>query len=157
MPSIHIIYASTSGNTEHVIDILQEHLQGSYPDYTVTAQRAEEAREEDLLQPDVLVLASGTWNYDSVEGYLNVHMRDLLEKRVKNIDLLGKPIAFISLGDDRYYYTGRATERFMQFAMHHNAVSCCMPLIIINDPYGQEEKVVQWAEKLMTCFVPKKS
>jgi len=149
MPSLHIIYASTSGNTEHVVDTLIRDLAEKHANFTVTSQRAEEATEEDLLSPDVLILASGTWNFDAVEGYLNMHMRELLEKRVKDIDLGGKPIAFISLGDDRYYYTGRATERFIQFAMAHNAKSCCMPLIIINDPYGQEEKVTQWTEKLV--------
>ena len=152
MPSLHIIYASTSGNTEHVVETLMGYLAEKHPDYEVSSQRAEEAQEADLLKPDVLLLASGTWNHDAVEGYLNMHMRELLEKRVKDIDLGGKPIAFISLGDDRYYYTGRATERFMQFAMGHNAKSCCMPLILINDPFGQEEKVEKWAEKLMQCF-----
>ncbi|MDP6561356.1 MAG: flavodoxin domain-containing protein [Candidatus Peribacteraceae bacterium] len=152
MPSLHIIYASTSGNTQHVVDTLIEHLAQSHKEMEVTAQRAEEAQPEDLTKSDVLVLASGTWNYDGVEGYLNMHMRELLEKRAKDTDLAGCPIAFISLGDDRYYYTGRATERFMQFAMEHNGKSCCMPLIIINDPYGQEEKVTTWCDKLMECF-----
>ncbi len=152
MKSIHIIYASTSGNTEHVVETLTSFMGEKYPDFILTMQRAEEAKEEDLLKPDVLVLASGTWNYDAVEGYLNMHMRELLEKKVKDIDLQGKPIAFISLGDDRYYYTGRATERFMQFAMGHNAKSCCMPLILINDPFGQEEKVEKWAEKFVTAL-----
>lgn len=149
MKSIHIIYASTSGNTEHVVDTLMADLAAKYSNFTVTSQRAEEVKEEDVLGPDVLIMASGTWNYDAVEGYLNMHMRELLEKRIKDIDLGGKPIAFISLGDDRYYYTGRATERFIQFAMAHNAKQCTMPLIIINDPYGQEEKVTQWTEKLV--------
>ena len=157
MSSLHIISASSSGNTDHVVDTLVAHLKEKYPEHSVTVQRAEKATEKDFLEPDVLVLASGTWNYDAVEGYLNMHMRELLEKRVKDIDLGGKPIAFISLGDDRYYYTGRATERFMQFAMQHNAKSCCMPLIIINDPYGQEEKVITWTEKLLSCFTPKES
>lgn len=152
MPSLHIIFASTSGNTEHVVDTLVEHLGNTQPELTVTTQRAEEAEPDDLKKGDVLLLASSTWNYDAVEGYLNMHMREFLEKRCKDADLAGTPVALIILGDDRYYYTGRGTERFMQFLMSHNGKSCTMPLLMINDPYGQEDKVAAWCDKLMQCF-----
>lgn len=156
MPSLHTIFASTSGNTEHVVDTLLGHIAQTYPEFELSRQRAEEANAEDLQKGDVLLLASSTWNYDAVEGYLNMHMRELLEKRCKDVDLSGRPVALIILGDDRYYYTGRGTERFMQFLMSHNGKSCTMPLLIINDPYGQEEKIREWSEKLMTCFATDK-
>jgi flavodoxin len=152
MPSLHIISASTSGNTDYVVDTLKQHLSDAQSDLTVTVQRAEEAKQEDMERGDVLLLASSTWNYDGVEGYLNMHMREFLEKRAKDADLSGKPVALIVLGDDRYYYTGRGTERFMQYLMSNNGKSCTMPLIIINDPYGQEEKIREWSNKLMSCF-----
>lgn len=152
MPSLHIIYASTSGNTQHVVETLKEHLSSTQKDIEVSVQRAEEAQADDINKGDVLLLASSTWNYDAVEGYLNMHMREFLEKRAKDADLAGKPVGLIILGDDRYYYTGRGTERFMQYLMSHNGKSCTMPLIIINDPYGQEEKIREWSKKLMGCF-----
>jgi flavodoxin len=154
MSSLHIICASTSGNTDYVVDTLKEHLSNAQKDLTITVQRAEEAEAADMERGDVLLLASSTWNYDAVEGYLNMHMREFLDKRAKDADLSGKPVALIILGDDRYYYTGRGTERFMQYLMGHNGKSCTMPLIIINEPYGQEEKIKEWADKLMTCFTP---
>lgn len=152
MPSLHIIFASTSGNTEYVVDTLIEHLGSTQKDLDVSKQRVEEATPDDLQKGDVLLLASSTWNYDAVEGYLNMHMREFLEKRCKDADLGGRGVALIILGDDRYYYTGRGTERFMQFLMGHNGKSCTMPLLIINEPFGQEEKIIEWSEKLMTCF-----
>lgn len=152
MASLHIIFASTSGNTEYVVSTLKEHLHAVQPKLEVTVQRAEEAQAEDLKKGDVLLLASATWNYDAVEGYLNMHMRELLDKRCKDLDIEGRKVAMITLGDDRYYYTGRATERFMQFLMQKKAKSCTMPLLIINEPYGQEEKITKWADKLMDCF-----
>ncbi len=152
MPSMHIIFASTSGNTEFVVDTLMADLKAKQPDMEVTKQRAEEAQAEDLQKGDVLLLASSTWNYDAVEGYLNMHMRELLEKRSGDVDLAGRPVALIILGDDRYYYTGRGTERFMQFLMSHNGKSCTMPLIVINEPFDQEEKIREWTDKLLTCF-----
>ena len=152
MSSLHIIFASTSGNTEYVVDTLIDHLHKTQNNLTITKQRAEEAQAEDLERSDVLLLASSTWNYDAVEGYLNMHMRELLEKRANAIDLQDRPVALIILGDDRYYYTGRGTERFMQFLMEHNGKSCTMPLLIINEPFGQEEKIIAWSEKLMDCL-----
>lgn len=152
MPSLHIIFASTSGNTEYVVDTLIDQLNKAQPDLEVTKQRAEKAQADDLKKGDVLLLASATWNYDAAEGYLNTHMREFLHKRCKDIDIEGRKVALIALGDDRYYYTGRATERFMQFLMQKKAKSCTMPLLIINEPYGQEEKITKWADKLMECF-----
>jgi len=135
-----------------VVDTLIDHLSSTQKGLEVTKQRAEEAGPEDMKKGDVLLLASSTWNYDGVEGYLNMHMRELLEKRAKDADLTGRPVALIILGDDRYYYTGRGTERFMEYLMSHNGKSCTMPLIIVNEPYDQEDKVREWSDKLMTCF-----
>lgn len=152
MASIHIIFASTSGNTEHVVETVVEHISQNHADIEVSTQRVEEAEPQDLLRGDLVVLASSTWNYDGVEGYLNMYMREFLEKRAKDADLNGRGVGLIILGDDRYYYTGRGTERFMQYLMGHNGKSCTMPLLIINEPFGQEEKIVEWAEKLVASI-----
>lgn len=145
MPIINVIYASTSGHTKHVIDILSDKI--SNIEYRIT--KAEEATSEDLLEGNVLILACGTWNLDGVEGHLNPHMNDLLNKRCKDIDLGGKNVAIIALGDDRYYYTGRATEHLMQFVLKHNGKPLGAPLLIINEPYGQEDKITKWADNLV--------
>tara|TARA_Y100000310_G_C20577776_1_gene761336 strand:+ start:40 stop:540 length:501 start_codon:yes stop_codon:yes gene_type:complete len=144
--SLHIIYASTSGHTEHVVGVLAAFLKEKGVE--VEVQRAEHASGEDLLRGDVLLLASATWNLDALEGHLNTHMHALLNKRAKDTDLDGKPVALISLGDDRYFYTCRATEHFMQYFMKHDGKPCCPPLLVVNEPYGQEEKVEKWGEKL---------
>jgi flavodoxin I len=147
MQSLHIIYASTSGHTEYVISVLGEFLKEKGVELSV--QKAEEAVGEDLLKGDVLILACATWNLDALEGHLNPHMYALLNKRAQDIDLAGKPVALISLGDDRYFYTCRATERFMQYFMSHNGKPCCPPFLVVNEPYGQEEKVEKWGAKLL--------
>jgi flavodoxin len=76
-------------------------------------------------------------------------MHRLLFERAKSIDLTGKHIAFISLGDDRYYFTTRCTERFMKFLKEAKGKMFLIPLIIVNEPYGQEERVAKWGEKLL--------
>ena len=149
--SIQIIYASSSGHTEYVIDSLVDFLNEN-SDLSVEVKRAEEAGPDDLTKGDVLILACGTWNTGGVEGQLNMHMDALLKERAKEVDLAKKPCAIIALGDDRYYYTGRATEHLMQFVIQHDGVTPFTPLLIINEPYGQEEKIQKWGEKFLEAL-----
>lgn len=150
VPSLTIVYASTSGHTEHVVDTLAAMLRERAPEISLTLRRAEQARPEDLTAGDVLVLASGTWNTSGTEGQLNPHMRAFLLDRAAEVDLAGKPCAVISLGDSRYRYTCRATEHLMQFILQHGGKNCCPPLAIVNEPWGQEERIGKWGEKLLT-------
>ncbi len=147
--SIHIIYASTSGNTEYVVDTLIAYLRRILPDIAIERQRAEGAHPKDLLRGDLLILGSGTWNTGGTEGQLNMHMHALLNNRAKNLDLGGKPVTFISLGDDRYYFRTRCTEHFLRFQREHNGTLFVPPLILVNEPYGQEERIHQWTDKLL--------
>lgn len=147
--SLHIIYASTSGNTEYVVDELMNCISKHKPELSVERQRAELAHPKDLLRGDVIILGSGTWNMDGVEGQLNMHMHELLHDRAKDLDLQGKPITFISLGDERYYFRTRCTEHFLRFQRQHNGTLFIPPLVIVNEPYGQEERIHQWTEKLL--------
>ncbi|MFA7681971.1 MAG: flavodoxin domain-containing protein [Candidatus Peribacteraceae bacterium] len=153
MSSLSIIYATSTGHTEHVIETLQKHLAEKSPSLVLHVQRAETAGPEDLLAGDVLLLACGTWNTGGSEGQLHIHMDALLNSRAKDIDLQEKPCAIIALGDDRYYYSCRATEHLMQFVLRHNGRPLSTPLLIVNEPYGQEEKIQKWGEKLFVSFL----
>lgn len=148
-PSIGIIFASGSGHTEYVVDELRTSLPSTA---SVSVVRAELAQPKDLLAPDVLILGSGTWNTGGQEGQLHPYMDDLLRKRAADIDLGGKRMAFISLGDNRYYFTTRCTEHFMHFLKTHNGTQLLPPLILLNEPYGQEEKVARWAKKMIALL-----
>jgi len=150
MSSLRIIYASTSGHTEYVVECLAKELQALRADLGVVVTRVEKARPEDLTSADFLVLASGTWNTGGVEGQLNPHMHDYLKGKAKEVDLDGRHVALIALGDDRYYYTCRAGEHLRQYVMTHGGEVWPNVLMIVNDPYGQEAKVAAWAKK----FVP---
>ncbi len=151
-PSLHIIYASTSGHTEYVVDELMAYLGRQVADITIERQRAELAKAEDLLRGDVLILGSGTWNFQGAEGQLNMYMHQLLFERAAGVDLTGKLVTLISLGDDRYYYTTRCTEHFMRFLKLSHAKMFLIPLIVVNEPYGQEERIQRWGEKLIAAM-----
>ena len=142
MASLHIIYASTSGHTEHVVDTLIALLAAK--GVKIAKQRAEESAPEDLLKGDVLLLASGTWNTGGIEGQLNPHMHDFLKIRAKDIDLKEKSVAVIALGDARYRYTAKADEHLKEFVEKHHGKILGEPLKIVNEPFGQEEAVRAW-------------
>ena len=148
VPSIHIFYASTSGHTEYVTQLLEEQLHNE-KSLTVRRIRAEVARPEDLIGSDILILASGTWNTGGIEGQLNPHMHEFLLGRAKDMDLQGKKVAIIALGDDRYFYTCRAGEHLRQFVQTHGGCVLEPPLLIVNEPYGQEEQVRKWGSALL--------
>lgn len=146
--SLTMIYATTTGHTEYVIDTLQSFLKEKEPGMSVTAKRAEEATADDCTKADLLLLASGTWNTGGREGQLNPHMGLFLGKRAKDVDLAGKECLIVSLGDARYRETARATEHLGKFIRDHKGKILPPPLVIINDPEGQEEQIKKWGEKL---------
>lgn len=140
--SIQIIFASTSGHTEYVIDQAIQSLVAA--GVTVEKKRAELAQPEDLLKGDILLLASGSWNTGGAEGQLNPYMHDLLKKRAADIDLGGKKVLLVGLGDERYRYLVGAMTHLEEFVKTHNGVVVEPVLKIVNEPYGQEQKVEQW-------------
>lgn len=151
MPSLHIIYASTSGHTAFVIETLAAWLKQHSSSVTVSSVRAELAQSEDFLKGDVLMLASSTWNTGGPEGQLNPHMFALLE-RAATVDLKGKKVAVIGLGDDRYRYTAKAADHLIEFVRAHHGEVIEPVLRIINEPYTQEKKVQEWASLLAKQF-----
>ena len=157
MPSLHIIYASTSGNTEYVVDALRKYLSEKHSSLEISAQLAERAQTHDLTKSDLLLLASGTWNTGGREGQMNPHMVEFLWNRTKDADLKGKECAVIGLGDDRYKYTVRATEHMAHFIKEHGGHALIPPLVIVNDPYGQEGKIAKWGEELLNKLSSLKS
>jgi flavodoxin I len=59
---LHVVYASTSGHTEYVVDVLVDYLTSSAPGWEIQRAMAERTGPQDLLRGDVLLLASSTWD-----------------------------------------------------------------------------------------------
>ncbi len=148
MSSLQIIYASTSGHTEYVVQECVKAWKEELPDASITVKKAEECSAEDLLKGDVLVLAAGSWNTGSIEGQLSPHMFVLLVDKAKDIDLKGKKVAVIGLGDHRYFYTCKAADHLMEFVRSHGGTLMEPELRIVNEPYGQEEAVRSWCQTI---------
>jgi flavodoxin I len=151
---LHIVFASTSGHTEYVVDALIDSLKNTIPGWQIEETRAEKTQPQDLLSGDVLVLACATWNTGGIEGQLNPHMWSLLQGRAKNLDLAGKPCACIGLGDHRYFYTARAADHLQNYVEVHHGRLIAPTLKIIDEPYDQEEAVRVWSGQLVDASKP---
>ena len=57
---LHIVFASTSGHTEYVVDALIDSLKSTIPGWEIEETMAEKTQPQDLLRGNVLVLASAT-------------------------------------------------------------------------------------------------
>ena len=57
---LHIVYASTSGHTQYVVEALIYSLKSTTPGWEIEETMAEKAQPQDLLSGDVLLLASAT-------------------------------------------------------------------------------------------------
>ena len=147
--SVAFIYASGSGHTEWVVDHIASFLRSQLPGVSCTVVRAEQATAGSFNTADVIILGSGSWNTGGVEGQMHPHMFSFLTVTAKDVDLHEKPFGIIALGDDRYYYTARSGEHMRSFITSHNGTVPLLPLTIINDPYGQEERMEKWAKKLI--------
>lgn len=150
VPSLQIIYASTSGHTEYVIEKLVASLLKQRPELRIEKHRAEQCSVEHLLQGDILLLASGSWNTGGVEGQLNPHLHALLKEKAVGVDLKGKKVALVALGDARYRYTVGAAAHLEEFVKTHGGEILGDTLKIVNEPYGQEKTVEEWGKKLLS-------
>ena len=151
---LHIVFASTSGHTEYVLDALIDSLKSITPGWEIEETMAEKTQPQDLLGGDVLLLASATWNTGGSEGQLNPHMWALLHDKAKTLDLAGKPCACIGLGDHRYFYTARAADHLRHYVEAHHGRLMVPTLKIIDEPYGQEEAVRIWGKRLVDASYP---
>lgn len=145
--SLTIIYASTSGHTEYVLGIVRDVLEREGVKVSLT--RVERAEVSDFGRGDAILLASGTWNTGGIEGQLNPHMHEFLRKRATDVSLKGRKVVVIGLGDTRYRYTCRAADHLEEFAKSHGG-DVIATLRIVNEPYGQEGVVQDWAKKLLS-------
>ncbi len=147
-----MIYATSTGHTEFVVDTLIAALNKSVPDLLIKKQRAETAKAEDLTKESILLLACGSWNTGNVEGQLQPYMHDLLMTRAVGVELKGMPVAAIGLGDERYHFTAKAADKLTDFLNSHGGKILLPTLKVVNEPFDQVTKVETWAKELAAAI-----
>jgi len=92
-----VVYASESGNMESVAEEVVKGLEEAGLD--VTLKNAEDSDAKELLEYDLVLLASSTWGDEEKE--LHVDMVDFYEN-LNGINFSGKPAAAFGCGDSDY-------------------------------------------------------
>ncbi len=150
METIQVIYASTSGNVEKVVETVAEVLQSE--GFPAELHRAEQT-ELSLIQSNAtFILATSTWEH----GRLNPFFEKLAES-MKNQDFSGKRAAFIGLGDRRYepvLFT-EGMEKLRKIWLDQGGQEIGDRMRLQGEPYDKLENVVKpWARSFVQALRP---
>lgn len=110
-----IVFASLTGNTEHMADIVAETLEDRGIDVEVVDSMQADA--QDYLDYDICIVGSYTYG---VDGVLPDEMLDFYEE-LGELDLSGKVFGVFGSGDDFYDYFCAAVDYFEQQFIQTNA------------------------------------
>lgn len=92
---MHIVYASTSGNVEAVVEKIAEVLKAN--GIFAELHRAEQTSLDIIKNNKLFLLATSTWEHGEINPFF-----DRLLSEMKTVDLKGKKAGFVGLGDLRY-------------------------------------------------------
>ena len=142
---IQIIYASASGNTEIVAETIRDVLRDNDIDYEIG--RAEQTSEKTILESDLFLFATSTWEH----GVINPHFNKVVDI-IKHHQMIGKRAAFVGTGDTRYErvkFCG-GMKMLRELFIEQNGRELINPLMIDGDVYGVlDTKVTEWAQELV--------
>lgn len=95
LPTLQIIYASTSGNVEVVSKRVAQSLTESRINSVL--HRADTTKFETIIENSYFIFATSTWEHGIINPYFDSLLRD-----IENSSMKGKFAGFVGLGDTRY-------------------------------------------------------
>lgn len=146
---IHIIYASTSGNTEFVMEKVADVWRKMGKE--VFLHRSEKTDISILNDNKIFLLATSTWDHGTINPFFNKLLAEM-----KQNDFTGKSSAFIGLGDRRYekhyFCTGMTLLKEVWESRKGKAIGTA--LTIGREPFDEliDKLVRDWAEKTLELF-----
>jgi|GEM_PF-1937200 len=146
---IQLLYASTSGNTETVMEAVAAQLEQR--GVRTHLQRAEQTPIEVVAQNQWFVFGTSTWEH----GALNPFFVQLL-KGIKTTDCQGKVAAFLGCGDRRYepVLFCEGIEIVKRVWLAQQGVALGETLKIQGEAYGILDTVVKpWADRVAEQFL----
>lgn len=151
---VTIIYATYSNSTalaaQHLVDCLKD------SEHRVELLTAAEASAASLEQPDLLILASPSWDYNGQQGMPHEDF-EALQQRLGDIHLDGKPTAVLALGDSNFTYFCGAAAHLSEWLQKLGAKEVVPPLKIdqyYTDENGAKEQIAGWIKALMVLATP---
>ncbi|OEH91559.1 flavodoxin [Bacillus solimangrovi] len=150
MASILIVYASMSGNTEEILDVIKGRLEELNHD--VTVEEIEDIEAESMLNYDAVLLGSYTWG----DGELPYETEDFYDE-LDVVDISGKPVAVFGSGDTDYPKFCEAVDIFEFKLKECGAELIQQGLKIELAPESEEDKkkCITFAENVSTFFETK--
>jgi flavodoxin len=151
---IHVIYASTGGNTEHVMEQVAKHWQAQGVD--VILHRAEQTSLSVITDNKYFLLSTSTWDHGTINPFFNKLLAEM-----KQTDLTGKVSSFIGLGDRRYeqYYFCTGMTLLKEIWEKQNGAAIGIALTIGREPFEEiiETIVEKWANDTLPFYVEGKT
>lgn len=147
--TIHIIYASTGGNTEHVMEQVAKYWQEQGA--LVKLHRAEQTPISVIQENQNFLLATSTWDHGTINPFF-----DKLLLEIKRTDLSGKIASFIGLGDRRYekhyFCTGMLTLK--EVWENSKGITVGIALMIGREPFEEriETMVRDWSNNTLPLY-----
>lgn len=144
MSKVLIIYSSTGGNTELVVDKVTELLESK--GHQISIKRAEESSLGDLTDHDLYILASPTYGHGTLH-----HDFQKFADQLKDQDLSSKKFAVIGLGDQRYEkeYLLESAKILENLVKDQKGELVHIPLRVLNSPVPHlDSLIVSWIQQL---------
>ncbi|KHE67681.1 flavodoxin [Halobacillus sp. BBL2006] len=134
MAKILICFASMSGNTEDLADLIQTYLEED--GHTVFMEEMDEIDPSYFHEYDGSIIGSYTWN----DGDLPYEAEDFYDG-LEDEDLKGVPVCVFGSGDTAYPKFCEAVNIFEKGLMNRGATLMQEGLKIEMDPDGEEDVV----------------
>ena len=138
-----ILYASMSGNTEAIADLIEE----SFKSEGIQVDRLEalDADASDMLTYDTILLGAYTWG----DGELPDEFLDIYDE-MEQMDLSGKKMAVFGSGDQAYEHFCAAVDLLEERIVEKGGELVMEGLKIENAPYGEDiEQCHQFAKEFI--------
>jgi flavodoxin len=142
LTQIHAVFASTSGNTEQVVETIQHRFISH--NLNLVLHRAESTPFSVFEQNNLFLLATSTWEHGVINPLFNRLLKELSEH-----SLAGKSAVFVGCGDRRYepvLFCEGLFELQRAFTTA-GGTSLGEPLLIDGNIHpGLEQEITQWAD-----------
>ncbi|SHS68665.1 Flavodoxin [Mycobacteroides abscessus subsp. abscessus] len=143
---IGVIYASMSGNTEAIADLIDEQLKKHNHDVDLKDMLSLPA--SDFLNYDLIFIGMYTWG----DGDYPDECLDIIEE-VEQLDLNEKPFALFGSGDTSYPEFCGALDKLKELIENQNGVCLGEPLRIeFNPSKADEEEINQFVIQALSVF-----
>ena len=142
---MQIVYASTSGNVEFVVETVADLLVEA--GISCTLHRAEQTSIDVIKNNGTFILATSTWEHGEINPFF-----DKLLAEMKTTDMTGKRAAFIGLGDMRYepVLFNQGIKLLKSLYLEKGGKDISDLLLIDGEPYNQiDDRIRPWTAKLI--------